>query len=96
MEKIMDELNTELIDNESVKDTVLEPNNKKLNPEVIVAVFDVTMKSLLEHGYTKEESLSGLLSQIAVQLPRSALEQALEINKKFYNAHQQIDNTIKS
>ena len=92
----MDELNNELMDNEIVEDTILEPNKKKLNPEVIVAVFDVTMKSLLEHGYTKEESLSGLLSQIAVQLPPSALEQALEINKKFYNAHEKIDNSIKS
>ena len=92
----MDELNNELMDNEIIEDTILEPNKKKLNPEVIVAVFDVTMKSLLEHGYTKEESLSGLLSQIAVQLPLSALEQALEINKKFYNAHEKIDNTIKS
>lgn len=92
----MDELNTELTNNEVVEDTVLEPIKKKLNPEVIVAVFDVTMKSLLEHGYTKEESLSGLLSQIAVQLPESALEQALEINRKFYNAHQQIDNNLKT
>ncbi len=52
--------------------------------KIIVEVFSAAMDAMKRLGLSDEEALNGILSQISVQVDLSALEHAIELNKKYH------------
>ena len=65
--------------------------NKKLSLEeqsdLIVKVFQDSIDTLVSSGLEENDALNGLLSQIAVLVDTSALEQALTINHRYRSTY---------
>ncbi len=51
--------------------------------KIIVEVFAAAMDAMTKLGLSHEEALNGILSQISVQVDISALEHAIELNKRY-------------
>lgn len=55
--------------------------------ELVVKVFQVSLDTLEDQGLSEEDSLNGILSQLAILVEPEALTHALELNKKFRAAY---------
>ena len=52
--------------------------------KIVVEVFSAAMDAMTKLGLSDEQALNGILSQISVQVDLSALEHAIELNKKYH------------
>ncbi|MAI97916.1 MAG: hypothetical protein CML37_04415 [Rhodobacteraceae bacterium] len=55
--------------------------------ELVVKVFQVSLDTLEDQGLSEEDSLNGILSQLAILVEPESLTHALELNKKFRAAY---------
>ena len=51
--------------------------------KIIVEVVAAALNAMEKLGLSREDALNGILSQISVQVELSALEHAIDLNKKY-------------
>ena len=51
--------------------------------KIIVEVVAAALNAMEKLGLSNEDALNGILSQISVQVELSALEHAIDLNKKY-------------
>ena len=51
--------------------------------KIIVEVVAAALNGMEKLGLSREDALNGILSQISVQVELSALEHAIDLNKKY-------------
>ena len=63
-----------------------EVNETAIKAKAIAEIVEIAIQNLTAVDLTREESLAGILSQIAIQVESQDLEFALELNKKYRKA----------
>ena len=63
-----------------------EVNETAIKAKAIAEIVEIAIQNLAAVDLTREESLAGILSQIAIQVESQDLEFALELNKKYRKA----------
>ena len=63
-----------------------EVNETAIKAKAIAEIVEIAIQNLAAVDLTREESLAGILSQIAIQVESQDLEFALDLNKKYRKA----------
>ena len=63
-----------------------EVNETAIKAKAIAEIVEIAIQNLAAVNLTREESLAGILSQIAIQVESQDLEFALDLNKKYRKA----------
>tara|TARA_A100001011_G_C13673822_1_gene580718 strand:- start:242 stop:478 length:237 start_codon:yes stop_codon:yes gene_type:complete len=59
--------------------------------EVVVKVLQTAISSMQKLGLTHSEALTGILSQVAVQVEPEAMKHAVKINKQLHEIYKNLD-----
>ncbi len=59
--------------------------SKKMDTKVIVGVTEATICVLMESGFTRDEALQVMLSQIAVQVTPEVMKLAVSLCESYHN-----------
>ena len=63
-----------------------ELNETAVKAKAIAEIVEIALNNLAKVDLSREESLAGILSQIAIQVDMKDLEFALELNKKYHKS----------
>ena len=63
-----------------------ELNETAVKAKAITEIVEIALNNLAKVDLSREEALAGILSQIAIQVDRTDLEFALELNKKYHKS----------
>ena len=59
--------------------------SKKPNSDVMVEVVEATIRVLMDHGFTRDEALQLMLSQIAVQVSPEIMRLGVTLSENHHN-----------
>ena len=59
--------------------------SKKPNNDVMVEVVEATIRVLMDHGFTRDEALQLMLSQIAVQVSPEIMRLGVTLSENHHN-----------
>tara|TARA_B100000886_G_scaffold310518_1_gene245328 strand:+ start:66 stop:305 length:240 start_codon:yes stop_codon:yes gene_type:complete len=65
-------------------------NDPGFQIEVIVEVLRTAITSMMKLGLSHEEALNGILSQVAVQVDKDAMEYALKLNQQLHDIYESL------
>ena len=63
-----------------------ELNETAVKAKAIAEIVEIALNNLMKVDLSREEALAGILSQIAIQVDKSDLEFALDLNKKYHKS----------
>lgn len=69
-------------------------NDPGFQIELIVEVLRTAITSMMKLGLSHEEALNGILSQVAVQVDKGAMEYALKLNQQLHDIYESLPSEL--